>query len=111
MRLGGPGPPGPPAPRPAEKQRSGPRPPEGGPPRREPRPPGPAENQRSSLRPDEGEPPSALDGAVPDLEPELVLELVCERRGIADDPDLGDAEQLGGRERPGGPRLAGSTVR
>ena len=47
----------------------------GGPARRQPRPPGPAENQRSRLLADEREPSLALDGAVPDLEPELALEL------------------------------------
>ena len=60
----------------------------GGTARWEPGSPGAAEDQRPRLRPDEGEPPLPLDGAVPDLEPELTLERLGERRRIADEPDL-----------------------
>ena len=83
----------------------------GGPACREPGSPGPAEDQRPRLRADEGEPPLALDGAVPDLEPELTLERLCERRRIADEPDLGEAEQLGRREGAGCARLADPAMR
>ena len=78
---------------------------------RKPGPAGAAEDQRSRLGADEGEPPLALDGAVPDLEPELVLERGGEGGRIADEPDLGDSEQLGRREGAGDARLADAAVR